>query len=465
MHSKNRAYLIIVASGIVAFLIGRSLGTGPELVEIAEPIAAPTPTPVAQPTPAPTPAPTSAPKPAPQPPPQQPVKPPAKQAQANPAEQVWKVELNPEDASKGPANAPVTVVLFTSFGCPECAAFQPALDQVFTENPGKVRVVIKHKVLPTRHPDAILAAQASLAAKAQGKFWPYYEKLLAAGNRIQRSELDRLAAEVGLNTSKFKADLDSEKFRGQVLRDSLLAYAVGAHSYPNILANGVRINKAKDYASLKSLVASQLAIAEKLTTGGLNPENVYKTRISGAKSFPQLQARIHQFNNAGSPGLGPENAKIQVTVFEDFECPFCARISPSLKALHKKFPNDVRIVFKHMPLVDIHPNAQRASEASMFALQHGKFWELHDLFFRDQKKMSEADVLQHAQSLGLDTKALKEALDKGTFKSIVQRDVNDARRTGATGTPSVFMNGRRYTGPQGFPPEGLEAVARAHLGL
>jgi protein-disulfide isomerase len=315
-----------------------------------------------------------------------------------------------------------------------------------------------------RHPDAMLAAQASLAAKAQGKFWPYYEKLVAAGNRIQRVELERIATELGLNSTQFKADLDGEKFRGQVLTDSLLTYEVGAHSYPNILANGVRINKAKDYASLRTLVATQLATAENLQGGGLKAENLYLARIVSGKSFPQLQPRIHTFNNAGSPTLGPEKAKIEVTVFEDFQCPFCARIGPTLKALNKRFPNDIRIVFKHLPL-DIHADAQRASEAAMMAHASGKFWALHDLLFRNQQKLSEADIIGYAQSLDLDVKALQEALSKGSYKSLIGRDVNDAKRAGVSGTPSVFLNGRRYTGPQGYPPEGLEAVARAHLGL
>ena len=101
----------------------------------------------------------------------------------------------------------------------------------------------------------------------------------------------------------------------------------------------------------------------------------------------------------------------------------------------------------------------------MVAHAKGKFWPFHDLLFQNQKNLSEADLKSYAQKAGLSVQSLNKALSSGKYKKLIQRDINDARKAGVSGTPSIFLNGYRYTGPQGYPPEGLEGVARTHLGL
>jgi len=298
----------------------------------------------------------------------------------------------------------------------------------------------------------VQASEAAMAAHAQGKFFPFLAKAIA-GSSIDRGSLEGVAQALGLDLGRFKKDLDSGKFRGQVLRDSLIANEVAAHSYPNILVNGVRLKAPKNFDTLKALIDEQMA------KGG-----EYEALIKDGKFFEQTAGPKASFDITGSPILGNKAAKIEVAVFEDFQCPFCSKISPALKEFQKRFPNDVKIVYKHMPL-DIHAEAQIASEASMAALAQGKFWEYHDILYNNQSALKREDLEKYAQQAGLDMGRFKKDLEAGVGKDVISRDMREGQGAGASGTPSVYINGMKYQGPRGYPPEGLEAVARTYFGL
>jgi protein-disulfide isomerase len=264
---------------------------------------------------------------------------------------------------------------------------------------------------------------------------------------------------------KFKAAIDDHKFRGILTRDSVLANEVGAHSFPNILANGVRIGKDKSYDDLEKLIDTQLKRAEELVAKGATASNLYEKAIEGGKFFPQYEGPQQRFDTTNSPTFGPKSAKIEVVVFEDFQCPFCSKLAPSLKLFAKANPKDVKIVYKHMPLESIHADAQLASEASMAAHEQGKFWEYHDKLYDNQQALDRASLERYAEELKLDMGKFKAALDSHKFKSFVQNDASEGQRAGISGTPTVYINGYKYAGPRGYPPEGLEGVARMYLGL
>ena len=425
--------------------------------------------PVAKPQPKPSkPVPVTAPKKAPvvaKPAPATPA--PMSTPPAGPPPQTWRVTLHKDDAIKGAANAPVSVVLFTAFGCQVCTDFKPAVDRILAEYGGKVKVVFKHKIFNAPHPDALIASQGALAAKAQGKFWEMYDKLFAAGFSIDRASLERYAGELGLNMAQFKKDLDTEKWRPQVLRDSLLANEVGAHSFPNVLANGVRMKKPKNYESLKALVDQQLARAKTIMDGGTPLAQVYTKAIAGGKAFPQLGPPKSSVPTEGSGSMGPAKGKekVELVVFEDFECPFCAKHAPNLKIFQNRFPDKVRLVFKHFPLNSIHPNAQLASEAALAAHAEGKFWEMHDKMYANQKSLTKDDLIRYASELGLNMTKFKTALETRQYKSAVEQDARHGQIVGIRSTPTVLLNGRQYQGPRGMDPMGLEAVSRQYLGL
>ena len=202
----------------------------------------------------------------------------------------------------------------SAFGCPKCSEFAQAADQAVAKYGDKIQLRFKHKILPPQHPDSILAAEASMAANEQGKFWEYHDKLMANAFAIDRPNLERYAKELKLNMGKFKKALDSRKFHGQLARDSVLANEVGAHSFPNILANGVRIKKPKGWTELQALIDGQLKRAEELKSKGATAANLYEKAIAGGKFFQQYEGPRKNFNTGNSPTIGPKNAKIEVVV-------------------------------------------------------------------------------------------------------------------------------------------------------
>ncbi len=148
---------------------------------------------------------------------------------------------------------------------------------------------------------------------------------------------------------------------------------------------------------------------------------------------------------AGSPAKGPANAKITIVEFSDFQCPYCIKAIGHLDAALKAFPKDVRLVYKHFPL-DSHGQARMAAQASLAAEQQGKFWPMHDRLYAQSRQISRMNVLNWAKELGMDMPKFVAALDSPAVKSQVDRDVQEGDRIGVQGTPTVFVNGKKYQG-------------------
>jgi protein-disulfide isomerase len=149
---------------------------------------------------------------------------------------------------------------------------------------------------------------------------------------------------------------------------------------------------------------------------------------------------------AGYPSRGPTRAPVTIVEFADFECPFCGGLYPTLKLVEKNYGDKVRFVYRQFPLTNIHPRAQKAAEASLCANDQQRFWEFHDSLFSDQSKLDVPALKQRAQALGLNTTAFNSCLDSGKQVDTIQKDRDDARRTGVTSTPTMFVNGRLLSG-------------------
>ena len=128
------------------------------------------------------------------------------------------------------------------------------------------------------------------------------------------------------------------------------------------------------------------------------------------------------------------------------------------------WPNDVRIVFKHNAL-PFHKRAMPAAIASMAAHKQGKFWEYHDKLYENQQALSKDDLIRYAKEIGLNMSRFQDALQSRKWKAFVDKDSQEGQRAGISGTPSVFINGLKYAGPRGYPPAGLDGVARLYMGL
>lgn len=159
--------------------------------------------------------------------------------------------------------------------------------------------------------------------------------------------------------------------------------------------------------------------------------------------------KVHSVNVAGSAYKGPMDAKVTLVEFSDFQCPFCARVGPTLKRITEEYPDDVKIVFKHLPL-SFHQKAQGAAEAAEAAGRQGKFWEMHDRIFSQQREMSPEKYLEYATELGLDIEKFKKDLKSPEVASRINEDKKQAAKLGVTGTPGFFVNGRFVSGAKPF---------------
>jgi Na+/H+ antiporter NhaA len=142
---------------------------------------------------------------------------------------------------------------------------------------------------------------------------------------------------------------------------------------------------------------------------------------------------------------GPIDAPVTVVEYGDFECPFCGQAEPVVRELLRDF-GDVRYVWRHLPLNDVHPRAQLAAEASEAAGEQGAFWELHDLLLDHQNALGPDDLVGYAEQLGLDVERFADDLRERVGAARVADDVDSADLSGVSGTPTFFINARRHYG-------------------
>ena len=153
---------------------------------------------------------------------------------------------------------------------------------------------------------------------------------------------------------------------------------------------------------------------------------------------------------AGSPAKGPDSAAITLVEFSDFQCPYCSLAVAKLDAAMAAYPGKIKLIFKQFPL-DTHSQAAFAADAAIAAHHQGKFWPLHDAMFAHRRDLSRPTILAMARNVGLDMKRFETDVDSADTKKTVMRDMQDGDKAGVEGTPSVFINGRKYNGSLDLP--------------
>lgn len=144
---------------------------------------------------------------------------------------------------------------------------------------------------------------------------------------------------------------------------------------------------------------------------------------------------------------GPEDAPVTLVEYGDYQCPHCGHAHSIVKRIQKHFGEQLRFVFRNFPLSQIHPYAEPAAETAEFAAVHGKFWEMHDLLFENQDRLTESLFPELAKKLKLQIDALQKALESEEYSTRVGNDFSGGVRSGVNGTPTFFINGRRHDGP------------------
>lgn len=153
---------------------------------------------------------------------------------------------------------------------------------------------------------------------------------------------------------------------------------------------------------------------------------------------------------AGSPpSLGGAQASVTIVEFSDFQCPYCAMAAATTHSIHEKYGDRVRIVFRQFPL-SFHQDAHLAAQAALAAHAQGKFWELHDLMFENQRALGRADLERYGKQAGLDMATFTAALDDGSMRKTVDTDLELGEQVRVKGTPTMFINGERVENPTDF---------------
>jgi Na+/H+ antiporter NhaA len=143
---------------------------------------------------------------------------------------------------------------------------------------------------------------------------------------------------------------------------------------------------------------------------------------------------------------GPDGAPVTLVEYGDFECPYCGHAEQVIRELLAAHGDDVRYVWRHLPLNDVHPTAQMAAEASEAAAAQGKFWEMYDTLLNHQDELSPRDLVRYAEELDLDVERFRDELRRREYAARVSEDVVTADESGVSGTPTFFINGRRHYG-------------------
>jgi protein-disulfide isomerase len=369
-------------------------------------------------------------------------------------ETVWKVMVRPGDPAIGPADAPLTVVAFSEFQCPYCAKGTSLLQRILEEYKDEVRVVFKNFPLPF-HKDAMLASEAALAAHAQGKFWDMHDLLFENQRSLSQSDLEGYGEKLGLDMTRFKADLASHVFQPVVERSLQDGRDVGVKGTPNYFINGRVAKGAVPFDSLKSVLEEELKKGRVLRSRG--DDDPYNTLIKKGKVFVPFDEASVPMELEGAPSLGPADAELEMVVFSDFQCPFCQRFAEPAKELQRLYKDRARLVFMQFPLPS-HSNAHAAAEAVLAAHAQGKFWEMHDLLFENRQDLSRSNLDRFAEQLGLDMERFSREMNQEVYKPIIQKQMETGKAAGVNGTPTLVINGHKYLGASKDPKELSAAI-------
>jgi protein-disulfide isomerase len=149
---------------------------------------------------------------------------------------------------------------------------------------------------------------------------------------------------------------------------------------------------------------------------------------------------------------GPADAKLTVVEYGDYQCPYCGQAYPIVEQLMTTFADSMRLIFRNLPLADVHPHAEAAAEMAEAVALQGKFWEIHDALYENQRDLSDAAIRRYVDGVGANADDALKAIADGGPRTRVEADFEGAIRSGANGTPTFFVNGVRYDGSWMYEP-------------
>ena len=379
-------------------------------------------------------------------------------------ERVFNVPVTKKDPALGPKDALVTIVEFSDFQCPFCKRVQPTLEAVRAKYGADVRIVWKDHPLEFHNDAKPAAALARYAfdSKGQEAFWTVHDLIFEkqAQLRLGSETLEAIAVEAGIEWSAANKAIKNGKYSRLIDASSELAEEVEARGTPHFFVNGRRVPGAQPLHVFESVIDQELAKARALEARGVPRAKIYAKLMANADAAedgdaPQLPTKAVGAAPSDAPYRGDKNAKVVVQLFSDFQCPYCARVSPTLDEIEERYGKSVKVVWRNLPL-SFHVHAQLAAEAAWEAYaQKGNagFWSYHDRLFGHQRDPGglERDALElYAADAGLDVARFRAALDTRAHRSRVAADIDAARKADIQGTPGAVVNGYFVSGAQPF---------------
>jgi len=143
---------------------------------------------------------------------------------------------------------------------------------------------------------------------------------------------------------------------------------------------------------------------------------------------------------------GDPDAPIELLEYGDYQCPHCGRAYPIIKNIQKRLGKKLKFAFRNFPLTEIHPDAFNAAVAAEAAGQQKKFWEMHDIIFEHQRLLATENILMYAKETGLNMAEFSRDIQSDVFLNKVEDDIESGIRSGVNGTPSFYVNGKKYNG-------------------
>lgn len=355
--------------------------------------------------------------------------------------------------SRGPADAPITIVMFSDFECPYCREGLNIVKRLESEYAGKIRFA--YKAFPIdRHPNAMAAALMAYSARAQGKFWPFHDLLFSQRGLDPDTLLD-YCERVGLDIDAVQADMRDLKYAVPVRKDIRQARKLMVRSTPTFFLNGRRITGAQSVFDFRDVIDEELGFVEQWRDAGVPEDELYQYATQNGYTELVFEGqedrldpdKVYPVPLQDSPARGPSTAPLTVVVFGDFQCPYCARGFQILSGLEVEYEGKIRVVYKHYPLPG-HAAAIPAARASMAAIEQDGFWAFHDALYARQAKFSSEDLDDIAEEIGLDVSAWRKNLAAKAHDDQIKADIELGARLRVDGTPTYFVNGRPVSGAQ-----------------
>ncbi len=368
----------------------------------------------------------------------------------------------------GNPNAPITIVEFSDFQCPFCSRGGSTAKKALEKYPNDVKIVFKHFPLAF-HKEAPAASHAAIAAGNQGKFSEMHDLLFGAqksfkgkGDKGMKDLAVGFANKLGLDVKKFEKDMASPATAKIVKDDMAVGGKLGVRGTPHFFINGERLSGAQPFPKFEEIIKKQIGEVKTMLAAGTAKSEIYGKMVSknykAAAKKPNAKPAGQVVNfvpvDAKDPVKGAKNPLVTIVEFSDFQCPFCTRVNPTIAKIMENYSDKVRVVFKQAPL-PFHKQAPAAAAAALAANQQGKFWEMHDMLFANQKQFKTTDMTElttgFAQKLGLNTGKFKAALTSDAVLNKVKADGALAKKVGARGTPNFFVNGVQLVGAKPYP--------------